>query len=306
MKTLKSAVQDYVSLRRSLGFKLQWIPAHLADFVAFLKRQGADHITISLTLQWSQQSQQAKPVTVAKRLSMVRGFARYRSAIDPRTQIPPNGLLCCRSSRMRPHLYTHDEIQRLLKAAQELGGLDGLIHRCLIGLLSVTGLRISEALNLRLQDVDLEQSLLTINGTKFGKSRLVPIHPSTQKALTEYARERDRTCRGSVTHFFVNPSGDRLKAKRVQRIFRRLSRQVGLRDQTASRGPRLHDFRHTFAVATLVNWYRAGEDIEQCLPVLSTYLGHARVSDTYWYLSACPELLGLAVSRFEHHWEDVQ
>ncbi|MDR3403244.1 MAG: tyrosine-type recombinase/integrase [Chthoniobacter sp.] len=306
MKPLKSAVQDYVSLRRSLGFKLQWIPNLLADFVAFLKRQGADHITIPLALQWSQQNQQAKPVTVAKRLSMVRGFARYRSATDPRTQIPPHGLLCCRSDRTRPYLYTGDEVRHLLKATRELGGLDGLTHYCLFGLLSAAGLRISEALNLRLQDVDLGEGMLTVIGTKFGKSRLVPIHPSTQKVLTRYARERDRTCRGSVTHFFVNHSGDQLNAKRVQCIFRRLSRQIGIRDQTASHGPRLHDFRHTFAVGTLVNWYRSGQDIEQRLPVLSTYLGHARVSDTYWYLSACPELLGLAVNRFERHWEDAQ
>lgn len=306
MKTLKSAVHDYVSLRRSLGFKLQWVPTLLVDFAAFLKRQGADHVTIPLALQWAQQNQQAKPVTVAKRLSVVRGFARYRSATDPRTQIPPHSLLCCRSRRVRPYLYTRDELQRLLKAAQELGGLDGLTHYCLIGLLSVTGLRISEALNLRLQDVDLGQGMLTVVGTKFGKSRLVPIHASTQKVLTGYARERDRTCRHRITHFLVNQSGDQLNVKRVQSIFRRLSRQVGIRGPNASHGPRLHDFRHTFAVETLLNWYRSGQDIEQRLPVLSTYLGHARVSDTYWYLSACPELLGLAVKRFEHHWEDAQ
>jgi integrase len=306
MKPLKSAVHDYVSLRRSLGFKLRWVPTLLVDFAAFLKRQGADHVTVPLALQWAQQNQQAKPVTVARRLSVVRGFARYRSATDPRTQIPPHSLLCCRSSRMRPYLYTREEVQRLLKAAQELGGLDGLAHYCLIGLLSVTGLRISEALNLRLQDVDLGQGMLTVVGTKFGKSRLVPIHASTQKVLTGYARERDRTCRGSVAHFFVNQSGGQLNAKSVQRIFRRLSRQIGIRGQNASHGPRLHDFRHTFAVATLLNWYRSGQDIEQRLPVLSTYLGHARVSDTYWYLSACPELMGLAVNRFERHWEDAQ
>jgi integrase len=306
MKPLKSAVHDYVSLRRSLGFKLRWVPTLLVDLAAFLKRQGADHVTIPLALQWAQQNQQAKSVTVARRLSVVRGFARYLSATDPRTQIPPHSLLRCRSNRMRPYLYTHDEVQRLLKAAQELGGFDGLTHYCLIGLLSVTGLRISEALNLRLKDVDLGQGMLTVVGTKFGKSRLVPIHASTQKVLTGYARERDRTCRHSITHFLVKQSGDPLNVKMVQSIFRRLSRQVGIRGPNASHGPRLHDFRHTFAVETLLNWYRSGQDIDQRLPVLSTYLGHARVSDTYWYLSACPELMGLAVNRFERHWEDAQ
>lgn len=278
-------------------------PTLLVDFVAFLKRQGADHVTTPLALQWAQQNRLAKPVTVARRLSVVRGFARHRSATDPRTQLPPHSLLCGRSSRIRPYLYTRDEVQRLLKAAQELGGLT---HYCLIGLLSVTGLRISEALNLRLQDVDLGQGTLTVVGTKFGKSRLVRIHPSMQKALTGYALERDRTCRGSVAHFFVNQSGGQLNAKSVQCIFRRLSRQIGIRGQNASHGPRLHDFRHSFAVATLVNWHRSGQNIEQRLPVLATYLGHAHVSDTYWYLSACPELLGLAVNRFERHLMDAQ
>jgi len=306
MKTLKSAVHDYVSLRRSLGFKLRWVPTVLVDFVSFLKRQGADHITIPLALQWAQQNQQAKPATIAGRLSLVRGFARYRSATDPRTQIPPHNLLSCRSRHVRPYLYTRDEVQRILKAARELDGLDGLTHYCLFGLLSVTGLRISEALNLRLQDVDLGQGMLTVVRTKFGKSRLVPIHASTQKVLTRYAQERDHTFRRSITYFFVNQLGAQLNLARVQCIFRRLSRQIGIRGPNASHGPRLHDFRHTFAVQTLVNWYRSGQNIEQRLPVLSTYLGHARVSDTYWYLSACPELLGLAVNRFERHWEDDQ
>jgi integrase len=148
--------------------------------------------------------------------------------------------------------------------------------------------------------------MLTVVGTKFGKSRLVPIHASTQKVLSGYARERDHTLRRRMRCFFVNPSGDPLKAAAVQDIFRRLSRQIGIRGLDASHGPRLHDFRHTFAVQTLVNWYRSGQNIEHCLPVLATYLGHASVSATYWYLSACPELLGLAINRFERHWEDAQ
>ena len=306
MKSLISAVHDYVGLRRSLGFKLRWVSTLLVDFVSFVKRKGADHVTTPLALQWAQQNQKAKPVTVARKLSLVRGFARYRSATDPRTQIPPHSLLCCQSRRVRPYLYTPDEVQRLLKAAQELGGFDGLTHYCLIGLLSVTGLRISEALNLRLQDVDLGQGILTVVGTKFGKSRLVPIHASTRKVLTRYARERDRTFCRSVTYFFVNQSGNQLSVSRVYYIFCKLSRQIGIRGANASHGPRLHDFRHTFAVKTLVNWYRSGQNIEQRLPALSTYLGHSHVSDTYWYLSACPELLGLAVNRFERYWEDAQ
>jgi integrase len=182
-------------------------------------------------------------------------------------------------------------------------GLHGLTYYCLLGLLSVTGLRISEALSLRAQDVDLEQRMLTIVATKFGKSRLVPIHSSTAEELTKYARERDRVFRRNLIYFFVTRRGNRFTAGAIRHVFHRLSRQIGLRSPNASHGPRLHDFRHSFAVKTLVNWYRSGEKVEQCLPVLSTYLGHRNVTDTYWYLTACPELLGLAVTRFERHWE---
>jgi integrase/recombinase XerD len=306
MKPLKKAARDYVALRRSLGFKLEWVPNSLADFVRFLEKQRADYITVPLALEWAQRNQEVKPITAAGRLSVVRSFARYRSATDPRTQIPPLGLLGCRSRRVPPYLYTDAETQSLLKAARQMPGLHGLTYYCLLGLLSVTGLRISEALSLRAQDVDLEQRMLTIVATKFGKSRLVPIHSSTAEELTKYARERDRVFRRNLIYFFVTRRGNRFTAGAIRHVFHRLSRQIGLRSPNASHGPRLHDFRHSFAVKTLVNWYRSGEKVEQCLPVLSTYLGHRNVTDTYWYLTACPELLGLAVTRFERHWEGTR
>jgi integrase len=303
MKQLKNAAQDYVALRRSLGFKLRWVPNLLADFVSFLKKQGTDYITAPLALQWAQQNPENRPVTVAKRLSIVRGFARYRSATDPRTQMPPWGLVRCRSRRVPPYLFTDEEIQLLLKAARQMRGLHGLTYYCLLGLLSVTGLRISEALSLRAQDVDLEQGMLTIVGAKFGKSRLVPIHSSTVAELAQYARERDQVFRHAPAYFFVTRGGNHFHSGPVRRVFHRLWRQIGLRGSNTTHLPRLHDFRHSFAVKTLVNWYRSGEKVEQCLPVLSTYLGHGNVTDTYWYLTACPELLGLAVKRLECRWE---
>jgi len=303
MKGLQKAVNDYVSMRRALGYKLKDAAPLLADFVAFCKAQRAPHITIPLALQWAQQTS-ARPAEWARRLTCVRCFARYWSATDPQTQIPPWSLLPHRPSRARPYLYTDEEIRQLLEAAQRMGGLPGLTYYCLLGLLSVTGLRMSEVLNLRTKDVDLAQGVLVIVGTKFGKTRLVPIHASTQKALAKYRRARDRTFGGNLSYFFVSQRGNRLDGGQVRRTFYRLSRKVGLRGPTASHGPRLHDFRHLFAARTLLSWYRSGQDVERRLPVLSTYLDHGHVSDTYWYLTICPELMGLVVNRLEKHWEE--
>jgi integrase/recombinase XerD len=304
MNRFQKAIRDYVDLRRSLGYKLREAPALLADFVAFLEKQKADYITIPLALQWAQAKPQASPVECAQRLTCIRGFARYWSATDPRTQIPPWGLLPHRPKRARPYLYTDEEIRRLVKTARQLGGLRGLTYHCLFGLLSVTGMRISEALNLRPDDVDLGEAVLVIVGTKFGKSRMVPIHASTQKVLSDYVRQRDRVFQRDLPYFFVSRRGHRLDGAEVRRTFYRLSRQIGIRGPHASHGPRLHDFRHGFALKTLVGWYRSGQAVEQHLPVLSTYLGHVHVSDTYWYLTTCPELMGLAVKRLEKSWEE--
>jgi integrase len=304
MNQLQKAVRDYVQMRRSLGYKLEKAPGLLSDFVSFLQAQGASHITILLALEWAQRKP-APPAEWAARLTCVRGFARYWSATDPQTQIPPASLLPYRPSRAQPYLYTDKEIHQLLEAARQLGGLFGLTHYCLLGLLSVTGLRLGEVLNLKVRDVDLAQGILVIVGTKFGKSRLVPIHHSTQKALAHYAQERDQSLGPDLIYFFVSQRGHRMDAGAVRKVFHRLSRKVGLREPNASHGPRLHDFRHRFAVRTLVNWYRSGQEVERRLPVLSTYLGHGHVNDTYWYLTLCPELMGLAVRRLEEHWKPL-
>jgi integrase/recombinase XerD len=303
MNRLHKAVKDYVAMRRALGYKLNKAAVLLPTFVTFLQKQGSPVITIPLALQWAQENRRAQPAEWAQRLTIVRGFARHWSATDPQTQIPPWGLLPHRPSRARPYLYSDEEVQRLLQAAQRLGGLRGLTYYCLFGLLCVTGMRISEALNLRSGDVDWAASLLTVRGAKFGKSRLVPIHASTQNVFSQYVRCRDRALGRELSFFFVSQRGNRLDGGQVRRTFYTLSRQVGLRGLTASHGPRLHDFRHRFAVGTLIEWYRSGQNVERRLPVLSTYLGHVHVSDIYWYLTACPELMGLAVERLERRWE---
>ena len=307
MNRLRKAVHNYLAMRRALGFKLRDAGVGLSDFVVFLQRQRASSITIELALQWATQPSHHQPADWAKRLTWVRGFARHWSATDPRTEIPPWGLLPHRPGRARPYLYTADEIERLLKAAKSLPsrqGLRGLTYRCLFGLLAVTGLRISEALALARQDVDLQQAVLTIRHSKFGKSRLVPLHCSTQRVLWQYAERRDLMLGSDATaRFLVSDRGRPLESSTVRRTFYQLSRQTGLRSPADHHGPRLHDFRHRFAVQTLIEWYRSGQDVERRLPILSTYLGHAHVSDTYWYLSACPELMGLAKLRMERRWE---
>lgn len=308
MKPLRESIQDYLALRRSLGFRLRDAGIYLSKFAAFMQARGAVHITTALALEWVQQCPSAQPSTWAQRLSYVRGFARYHAASAPQTEIPPASLLPFRPRRARPYLYSEEEIARLLGCALELVPAEGLrpwTYYCLLGLLSVTGLRIGEAIGLELDDVNLQDRLLTIRGTKFGKSRLVPIHPSTQEVLAQYRARRKRCAAGcsASSFFFITSRGHRLDSGDVRRTFYRLSRRIGLRAAGASYGPRLHDFRHRFAVQTLLRWYRSGEDVERRLPVLSTYLGHVHVADTYWYLSGCPELMGHAVARLEQRWE---
>ena len=308
MTTLRVAVQEYLSLRRGLGFKLHEAGKALPKFVTFLDQKHASVITCRLALDWAQQSPTVQPAECARRLSIVRGFARYRSATDPRTEIPPDGLLPFRPKRARPYLYSEKEIRSLLAAAMQLpdrGGLRPWTYHFLFGLLSVTGLRLGEARNLELQDVDLPARVLTVRGAKFGKSRLVPLHQSTCRVLADYLRRRERhwAKRAVSSYLFVSNWGNRLDGGEIHRTFYALSRQIGLRGPNDSHGPRLHDMRHRFAVMTLLRWYRAGEDAERRLPTLSAYLGHIHVSDTFWYLSAWPELMHEAMVRLERCWE---
>ena len=312
MTTLRQAMHQYVRMRRDLGFKLHEAGKELLDFVKFMEQHRASYITQALALVWAQQPSQAQPAYWARRLSSVRGFAKYRSATDPRTQIPAQGLLPFQPKRARPYLYSDAEIHRLLSAAlkmpcrYERGRLRPWVYYCLFGLLSVSGLRLGEARNLELQDVDLQAGVLTVRGAKFGKTRLVPLHRSTCHALAKYINRRNRHWghRSVSSHLFVSSSGHRLDGADIHRTFYALSRQIGLRGPSDSHGPRLHDMRHRFATYTLVRWYRSNQDPERKLPILSAYLGHVHVEDTQWYLSGSPELMREAMHRLEHRWED--
>lgn len=303
MNGLRKNLEEYLSIRRKLGFKLQRPGKLLHNFVLFAEKEGVSFITAELALRWATQSKGCQTAWSAARLGIVRGFAQYQSVIDPRTEIPSQELLPYRYYRRPPYIYRNDEVKRLINTAQQLHsplGLRAATYSTVFGLLVVTGMRISEPIGPDRKDVDLIHGILTVYQTKFGKSRLVSIHPSTQKALQKYESLRGRIFPKPETEsFFISEQGSRLTYWTVCSTFVKLSRQIGLRGPHDSYGPRLHDFRHSFATRTLLAWYRKGMNIDRHMPELSTYLGHARVSDTYWYLSAVPELMQLAAMRLE-------
>ena len=311
MKTIREAVQEYLELRRNLGFKLVDHEPRLLQFATFLEENGAAYITQKLALSWAQQPQNVQPTKWAQRLSAVRGFARYRQGADPRTEIPPTGLLRYGSMRTKPYLYSDEQIRALMEAARDMPhsrerqALLPWTYYCLFGLLSVSGMRVGEVRDLALLDVDLKARLLTVRAAKHHRTRLIPLHESTCSVLADYIDRRQRHWIGwsSSENLFVSSAGNPLCPSRVKQTFLKLSRQVGLRGPNDSRGPRLHDFRHTFAVRTLENWYRQGLDPDRMLPVLSAFLGHVSVSDTYWYLENSPGLMKEAIRRLERRWD---
>jgi len=303
VKRLEQALNDYLRIRRSLGYRLREPEGLLRNFVAFLQAERAPYITRQLALRWATQPAKAQPATWAGRLGIIRRFAIWHSATAPHTEIPPAGLLPHRYRRKPPHIYSAEEIETLLRLTQQLPSPKGLRARSyttLFGLLVATGMRVNEALGLDRPDVDLKLGILHIRRTKFGKSRYVPVHPSTVEALKKYAEVRDRLSPAPlIPAFFISEKGSRITEWIARYTFAKLSQRVGLRASAKGHGhgPRLQDMRHRFAARTLIHWYRAGLDVERELPKLSTYLGHVHVNDTYWYLEAVPELLQLATDR---------
>jgi len=303
VKPLEQALNDYVSVRRSLGFRFQTPANLLRSFVVFLQAEGASHITRELALRWASRPAKVQPSTWTARLGMVRRFAIWCSATEPLTEIPPADLLPHRYRRKPPHIFSDEEIERLLRKTQQLPSPKGLradTFTTLFGLLVVTGMRVSEALGLEKPDIDFDHGILHLRCGKFGKSRYLPIHDSTVEALKKYAQARDHLFPSPLTlAFFLSERGTRITNGTTEYTFAKLSQQIGLRLQAThhGRGPRLHDMRHRFAVRTLIDWYRAGLDAERELPKLATYLGHVHVKDTYWYLEAVPELMQLTIDR---------
>lgn len=304
MKTSFQHLEDYLELRRRLGFKMIAADSELRAFVRHAQHAGASVVTTRLALEWATRPTGCQPVRWAARLRAVRLFARYLAAADPRTEVPPPGLLPYRSYRKGPYLYSDGEVVRLLREARRVPspvGLRAATYCTLFGLLAATGMRVGEVIGLDRQDVDLNEGLLRIRHAKLNKSRLVPVAPSALTRLRRYQRLRDRIIPLPPSlAFLLSEQGTRLTKWAVRYWFIILSRQIGLRGPTDRRGPRIHDPRHRFAIKTLLDWYRTGKDVEVHLPELATYLGHAHLSDTYWYISATPELLELAAGRLEH------
>lgn len=302
-KRMATLAQQYVDYRRKLGFQIRTEGPQVLAFAEYADRtrhKGA--ITTELALRWSKLPEDAAPLYHARRLEIVRCFARYAAIFDEKTEIPPEGLLGKAHCRTQPHIYAEKEINAVMCTAAELwpaGGLRPRTYVALFGILASTGLRISEALKLRRANVDLAGGLLTIVKTKFHKSRFVPLHPSSTKRLRAYERFRDKYCRVPTSDaFLLSEGGGELKYPTVVHAFKTIRNDLGWKAMPGRRRPRLHDFRHTFACRRLLQWYREGVDIEHAMTALSAYLGHDNVTSTYWYLTGIPELLEIAGKRF--------
>jgi integrase/recombinase XerD len=306
MIPLDQAVGDYLAMRRALGYQLTEHGRVLPQFAEFLEQRGESLITTTLALEFAMLPAGASVVWWHQRLAIVRGFARYVHAFDAGHEVPPVNLLPAKFRRAVPYLFSDAEIQALLEAARSLRPpLRAASCEALIGLLAVSGMRVSEACGLDRADVELPEGRLTVRHAKNGRSREIPLHPSTVRALTRYAHARDALCPvpKDPTAFFLSGGGGRLTRHFVWKWFDELRHATGLDHETLGRRARLHDVRHGFVLRTLIGWYRDGGDIEARLPLLSTVLGHVHPADTLWYLEAAPELLALACERLERTWQ---
>jgi integrase len=302
MSPLRQALADYLAVRRALGYKLAYAEKLLGQFVSYLEDAGAFTITTADAVAWATLPG-GSPWWHAQRLSMARGFATHLHAADPAAEIPPALLIPARTPRATPYLYSEDEVSALMAATSSLRfPLRAATYRTLIGLLAATGMRVGEAIRLDRPDFDSGTGVLTIRNSKFGKSRLVPLHPTTTTTLAGYLRLRDELHPGpSDPAVFISPAGTRLDYCNVHATWRLLVCRAGLRPRSPNCRPRPHDLRHSFAVASLLDAYAAGQDGQARLALLATYLGHVNPAATYWYLSAAPELLALAGQRLDDH-----
>ena len=307
---LQKHIDDYVAERRRLGFQVHsrhTLLTSFANYVASQHHRGL--LTIDLMVDWARQDKwrRGTPATWAARLARLRHFIRYLKQFEPDTEVPDELIFGPEAGRVAPHIYHEAEIMELLAAARKLGPQGSVrpdTYATLFGLMASTGLRVSEAIHLRDADVDLTRGMLTVRQTKFAKSRQLPLHPSTVAALARYRRLRARHASTTQeTSFLIGSRGRRLGqpigARQAHRVFNALRDSLGWVNRGAHDAQRLHDLRHTFAVRRLMLWHAEGTDIEQMMLALSTYLGHAKIVHTYWYLTAVPELMALAGGKFE-------
>jgi len=304
--TLSDHVDDYLRLRRALGYKLERAGRLLPQFIDYLQAADATTVTSDLAISWAREATNARPNYWAARLAVVRGFARYLHTIDSTTQIPPAGVFPTRRHRPAPYLWSEQDIHRVLDATATLSTpLKAATYQALFGLLAVSGMRGGEAVGLDRDDFDITSGVITIRHAKFDRPRLVPLHPTTTTALHAYLGERDQLCPAPTSAaLFITGTGGRLNRSEIAKTLRQLTTATGLRTDTVHPTP--HQLRHSFAVRTMIDWHRSGVSIDDRIAVLSTYLGHVSPADTYWYLSASPELMSLAADRLAAHTGDHQ
>jgi integrase len=302
MSELRQDLEEYLAVRRAVGFRLVLAGYMLRGFVSELERLGQEKVTTKAAVAWAIKPSHAQPSWWAQRLQMARGFARFLHALDPLHEVPPAGLLVAKPPRVVRHAFSEEDVVRLMESACALEPeLRATTYSTLIGLLATTGMRVGEAIGLDHGDVNFDDGTIVIRHAKFDKHRQIPLHQSALGALAAYAERRDAlVARTGAPAFFVSRRGARLNYQVVHRTFVGLLPAAGLEGRPRLR-PRLHDLRHGFAITTLATWYRQGLDVEQRLPRLATYLGHVDPTNTYWYLRATPELMQLAAGRLEAH-----
>lgn len=296
--------QRYLSIRRRLGADLSTEERILRRFTIFADKDGAEYVDTRLIMRWLESLPAASPGTRGARFRVARQFALWLHGLDSRHEVPPQGLVPAHVQRVHPHIYSDAEILAIVEHAKTLPsvyGMRGLTCSTLFGLIAVTGLRINEALSLDQGDLDIETGVLRVRFGKLGKERLLPLDRTVVRQLERYGRERDRLLRLRSEAMFVTCDGHRLGDCGARYNFALVCQQIGLRQRQSQkrhgRGPRIHDLRHTFAVRTMLNWYRSGHDVGREMIKLTTWLGHASPANTYWYLEAVPELLELASAR---------
>jgi integrase len=299
-----SKVQAYLEYRRTAGFALKVEAQQLFRFARFVDESGyRGPLTIELASRWAMASKFGRRLTAARRIEILRGFARYCQIFDSAAEIPPLRLFGPGHRRLTPHIYTDREIRSLMASAYSLfplGGLRGVTCATIFGLIAATGLRIAEATGLKRSDVDLEEGLLQIRNAKFGKSRLVPLHPTATRALRRYAKRRDRDPSSAITDaFFVFDYGRAATTRSLQYAFELLRNKLKWRARGGHLAPRIQDIRHTFVCRRLERWYKDGLNVDRNILALSTYIGHAKVTDTYWYVTATPDLMAIAARRLK-------
>jgi len=301
MTDLRAAVDAYLTLRRSLGYTLIDAGWLLPDFIDYLHRHSAEHVTTELALAWATLPVNTSPVWWRQRLSAVRGFTEYLRNIDPDTQVPPRDLLPAHQQRIAPYLYSDIDLEALMAAARSLNPpLRAATYEIFIGFLSVTGLRLGEALALDRDDLDSDRKLLRVRRAKRG-GRLVPVHETTIHSLHGYIRSVNQHFPRPVSpSLFVSTRGTRLNRNSLHTTFPMLIDQAGLAGRGQRPRPRIHDLRHTFAVRQLIDWYHQGVDIEARIPALTSVLGHSDPASTYWYMHESPELFTIVAQRLEN------